>query len=269
MSIVAVTTMTVMVTALIGPSANPKPVQQAYIDQIESTVQKMEARWRTLDEACDTNAPFSLIYLYMTRELKSHVQRQYFDDNDLMSNFTRAFAKRYEDAIDAWMASSVNAVGITDPWMTAFRYGYSNKSSVLEDLFLGMNAHINYDLALIVSGLQYGKAENKKDYDRINDILTAMMPVVSDDIAGRYYRFMNSTLVDIFSPAGLVVLFGWRQNAWNNGVLIQNALTDIDRGLLMTNLKTQAMLGTVPYMTYNLGFPTNVARKAFCQDHHH
>lgn len=122
----------------VGPSPNPNPVSQASIDMVRSLHEEMNCRWRTLGCA-STDAPFAVTYLHMTRTVLQGIESQYFDDGDLMANFTLNFAGRYLDAIDSVRHCSQTS---TEAWMEAFTYGDSKKSSVTEDTFLGMNAHI-------------------------------------------------------------------------------------------------------------------------------
>ncbi len=197
-----------------------------------------------------------------TYGLRDHIRDLYFDNGELMSDFTFKFAHRYFQWLDADKDSFVAPV-----WVDAFDYGRSRKSSVTEDLFLGMNAHINFDLGQIVYEMNY--KEYKDDFDRINDILNDAMGPIMNDIAARYDYTMNSTLIVALAPLMLEAIEGWRANAWLNGVSAINL--PLLRGNTLHNMGTQALLGTGPYKSYNLiglGLPTAPARQAYCSANH-
>lgn len=122
----------------VGPSANPRPVPQDAIDRLNALYDEMDCRWRSLGCA-STDGPFAVTYLHMTRIVKEGVEGMYFDDGALMANFTINFAHRYLEAIDKARRCSETP---SHAWSEAFTYGDSKKSSVMEDAFLGINAHI-------------------------------------------------------------------------------------------------------------------------------
>lgn len=131
----------------VGPSSNPKPVPQEMIDRINSLYDEMDCRWRSLG-CTSTDGPFAVTYLHMTRIVKEGIENMYFDDGALMVNFTINFANRYLEAIDK--ARRCNETPSL-PWAEAFDYGDSLKSSVMEDAFIGINAHIVSRLIVFVS----------------------------------------------------------------------------------------------------------------------
>jgi hypothetical protein len=255
----------------VGASTNPKPVAASSIAKVQTVYDEMLARFNVLNSRCDSNAPFSLLYLYMTSQARDFISSSYFDDGDIMADFTVAFAHRYADAIDKWVTKT-GVDQISAPWYEAFSYGATNKSSVLEDLYLGMNAHINYDLGQIVYQIYNGGSQYKDDYDRINDLLVLTTAPASNDIAGRYDASMNSTLVGFLAPVVVQTLIEWRNNAWLNGVLLSNAIGPVGRQTVLASMTLQSLTAAVPFKSYNLaglGQPTSPARTAYCFSHRH
>eukprot|EP00742_Colponemidia_sp_Colp-10_P001677 GILJ01001798.1.p1 GENE.GILJ01001798.1~~GILJ01001798.1.p1 ORF type:complete len:278 (-),score=36.74 GILJ01001798.1:190-1023(-) len=254
---------------LVGPSANPVLASESQIAQLQLLVQQMTDRWTQLDAACSPNAIFALLYLYMTRSVTQKVQQNYFDDNPGMVIFTQAFASHYTNSYDAFYNNSTQGQ-CTRCWTDAFQYGDSGKSSATEDLFLGMNCHINYDLSQVVNAI--GTGPSKRDYDRIDDVLMEVAGPASAEIATRYDPFQTNPLMLILTPAVLTTIFAWRENAWQNGMLLQNAFTSIARGLVLTTIDTQCVAVGLPFHSYNallLGASTAPQRVAFCQEHHY
>lgn len=129
----------------------------------------MVVRWSALDAVCSPNAPFALLYLNITNQSIVAIQNGYFDNGDRLVcvtcqdhttdicqiDFILLFARRYLNAYDNYYVNNVKPSG---PWNEAFRYADSGRSSVLENLNQGINAHINYDLGIIVYNTSYTSA---------------------------------------------------------------------------------------------------------------
>jgi len=263
-----------LIDAAIPPSSNPIRASPVEIQLVRDEVNTMRSRWQVLDSNCSTNAIFSLTYLYMTNALLDTVSSGYFDDNPAMANFTRDFARRYNIAIDPYMAATTSGgatgstSGIPAPWLEAFTYGESGYSSVQEDLVLGMSAHINYDLSAVIYALNYGYPRYKTDYDRINDILTSMAGPVNNDLGLRYDpQFLNPSN-SALSPAVLQMLFTWRETAWQNGVAQLTAPDPITREALKATVLAEAMAIAQTQKSYNGGTSTRATRLAYCQANH-
>jgi hypothetical protein len=246
-----------------GPSANPLPVASSYVQQIDDLIADMSARWGTYDSQCDPKAAFNLMYLHMTYGLRDHIRDMFFDNGELMSNFTVKFAHRYFQ----WLDADQNNNFCAPVWVDAFTYGKTLKSSVYEDLFLGMNAHINYDLGQIVYEMNYGAY--KDDYDRINDILNEALGPITNDLAARYDSTLNNTVNTLLAPGVLDFIISWRDNAWINGNLLINS--PLLRATTIEAMSVEAIALAAPYKSYNvagLGASTAPARTAYCSAHH-
>src|SRR5437870_3417147 len=110
---------------------------------IEDVISEMDRRWRRLARAGDWRAVFADSYLRTTVQVLTATQRDgYFRDPAWVVKLDCAFAQRYFDAIDAWDAHRT----CPRPWRIAFRNATDKRTVVVQDLLLGMNAHINFDL---------------------------------------------------------------------------------------------------------------------------
>lgn len=203
---------------------DPFPSDRKDLLRVYRTERVMDRHWRSLDSECDANAVFALMYLTTTRGIRYHIEHQYFADNDYLSIITVSFAYMYLTAYDAWERG--DASGSPAPWSKAFDYAKSGESSIMDDELLGMNAHINYDLALAIAALGTVGPDGqsrKPDMDRVNHVLAA----VTDDVAyeiSRYYGPTpptgepdrdSSTNVSAETQAVLEVIYAWRENAWH------------------------------------------------------
>lgn len=245
-----------------------EPASNQQIDDLEALVTLMESRWEAYDDACAPNAPFALTYLYMTKQVTAWVAQCYFDYNGAMADFTQAFARRYIDAVDAYLAYTTSAgPAPTAIWLEAFLWGAAGDSSVLQDMFLGMNAHINYDLALVVyqTGVsQIGLRNYKYDYNRINDAIASVLNPVYGELAARYDA--SFTINPVANQAIAALVITWREQAWQTGFLYQTALTSTLRNALVATSEVYALTVAQPFQTPN-GAGAAATRLAFCQAH--
>jgi len=183
-----------------------------------------------------------------------------------MVDFVETFAGRYVAAFDAWEAGNFTAV--SQPWMIAFNFGASNHSDVTEDLTLGMNAHINYDLSIAAYEEGYAVPQWAPDYYRVNDLMAQIDDNVTHAL-GRYDPQFYDTdfLHGAYFQASIDFVTSWRTTAYTTSLAYQAALPLTVPLLESTNevVATTAATGiAIPYL-YN----TAPARVAYCQANHY
>ena len=113
-------------------------------------------------------------------------------------------------------------------WRMAFEAAREPHTHVLQNLFLGVNAHINYDLVLtLVDLLQDGwadmSAEQRRqryeDYCTVNDIIAATINSVQDRVIERYDPGLD-VLDKLMGPLDewLIarLITGWREEVWQH-----------------------------------------------------
>lgn len=137
---------------------------------------------------------FAALYRGVTRRVKQGIVDGAFDDGRRMDRFDTVFANRYLDAFEAWRAGR----SVSRCWRVAFSAEVMGDLAIVQHLLLGMNAHINLDLAIAVATVAPGDALDgiKADFDRINDLLAAM----TDGVQGAIGRF--SPLMDVLDRVG-------------------------------------------------------------------
>ena len=243
----------------VGPSPDPVAASAKDLRSVGRFVAGLERDWRTFDAACTTDAPFALTYLITSRAVRDHVAASYFDDNAFVATWDLVFAGYYTSAIDARMHDrAASAV-----WREAFAWGDGGRSSVLEDVMLGMSAHINYDLALATYEAGLVRDGRKADFDRINDVLATVIRDVTTELARHYDpSFAPGAASDLSDPAMLQLIFEWRENAWWSATRLSNAATPFERELVRQEIQTGALLAA---QAFEIPKPaTTEDRVAFC-----
>lgn len=230
--------------------------------------------WESLDAVCDPNAVFALMYLTTTNGIVNHTEQGFFADNEYLSVITVVFAKLYFDAYTHYNHGHRDHV--QKGWLEAFDYATSKKGTIQEDEFLGMNAHINYDLsvAIVALGITAPDGTSRKpDMDRVNHVLHDM----ADDVAYKIALFYGPTPPssqpnwehndESYDPATegvFQVIYDWREAAWHNAELLQAADGVDARALVDAEMQTHAWMEAQPWKTDKLEDPWP-ARLAYCQ----
>ena len=126
-------------------------------------------------EAEDRNGYFPALYAQVTAAVAERSARGDFDDAHRMEELVARFARRYTQAY--WAHASQRPT--TRSWSLAFETADSNDPLVLQHLLLGINAHINLDLGIVVAELAAARsaplATVRADFDAINDVLAALV----------------------------------------------------------------------------------------------
>eukprot|EP01119_Soliformovum_irregulare_P002170 TRINITY_DN1233_c0_g2_i1.p1 TRINITY_DN1233_c0_g2~~TRINITY_DN1233_c0_g2_i1.p1 ORF type:complete len:280 (+),score=38.97 TRINITY_DN1233_c0_g2_i1:32-871(+) len=251
----------------IGPSTNPAPVTSASISRITAIADDMYQRWYQLDAACDPRAVFAVAYLFMTANAKKLVQNLYFDDGNKMVDFISTFAGRYLAAYTAWDNGQYNNVSL--PWAVYYNFLDSKRSDVTQDITIGMNAHINYDLGIAAYQQGYASSRWRNDYYRVNDLMAQVDTNVTLAL-GRYDpQFYNTDWVSqTYFQASIDFVTSWRSNAYSQALAYQAALTPLGVKVLQATYEAAAATTgqsiAIPYL-----YRTNTTRVAYCQANHY
>ncbi len=123
--------------------------------------------------ASDRVGLFASVYRQVTAAVAQSAREGRFDDRERLSRFDAVFAGRYLAALRAWRAGR-------DPgrsWRLAFGATEDDGPVLVQHLVLGINAHINLDLAVAAAetapGERIGSLE--ADFDRINEVLVDVL----------------------------------------------------------------------------------------------
>jgi hypothetical protein len=189
------------------------PEIDAVIGRIEAVVAGARAHRQRLGY-------FAAMYRQTTRTVRQEVEEGTFDDGERMGRFVGMFAARYLDAVGQWQSGEPT----TRSWRAAFRAADRSDRVILQHLLLGINAHINLDLAVVAAAICPGDSiiELKDDFGRINDVLQRLMDPV-EKCLGRFSPFLNVLLTlgdDVDDEVlGFSVQVA-REDAWQQAVTL-------------------------------------------------
>lgn len=124
---------------------------------------------------------FAALYKKVTVAVKTGIKKEEFADNIRMEKLDVIFANRYIKAYFDYQAKKE----VTTSWLKAFEMAEKFWPVVLQHLLIGMNAHINLDLGIAAAAVSKGQdiEDLHKDFNKINDILAALVNEVENDLA--------------------------------------------------------------------------------------
>ncbi|WP_043686002.1 DUF5995 family protein [Streptomyces xylophagus] len=123
---------------------------------------------------------FAALYRQVTVEIRKAIHEGQFEDGPRMDRFDTLFGNRYFAAHDAWLRDR------SGPrcWRVTFGLLEDADTVIVQHLILGVNAHINLDLAVAAAGTDPGKDIQalRHDFLLINDILARVVLAVQDSV---------------------------------------------------------------------------------------
>jgi uncharacterized protein DUF5995 len=194
---------------------------------ITALANELEQRTLVFERARDPRCVFTCSYARMTRVLAASLPRTDFADPAWVAQLALVFAEYYLRASREYDAGTL----VRGAWSTVFKAGHDGRTSVLEDLVLGMTAHIVNDLpfALCDVGLTSPRGESRiADYQALNEVLGWAIGDIQAEVARRYDPVLRvldrcaESYDEIITDLGLRVS---RATAWYNAQRLMHPTT--------------------------------------------
>ena len=183
---------------------------------------------------CDHNAPFALLYWRTTEGIRDALRAGAFSDRRLWNQVTTAFGRYYLDALAAWRRGERGRTPAA--WRIAFGAAARERVSTLGDLFLGINAHVNRDLAFVYFR---HRVKSHADHLQVNTVLAGVRSVAFPQIIAR----LDPALAGQRSgdPALSLDIFAWRERAWTNARRLARARAGAARRAVAAAIERHAV----------------------------
>jgi hypothetical protein len=189
-------------------------------DNINDVVDTLAGIVQNARNAGDRVGYFAALYRQVTVEVRAAIDSGLFDDDARMDRFDTLFGNRYFNAHNAWRRDQ------SGPrcWREAFGLLDDTDTVIVQHLVLGVNAHINLDLAITAARTAPGGAIHglRHDFLLINDILARVVLAVQRSV-GAVSPYL--WLLDEFGGRTDERVLDFsirrsRQEAWHNAVLL-------------------------------------------------
>jgi hypothetical protein len=215
------------------------------IQCVDSVIREMERRVKPLDDACDHNVMFGLMYLRTTEAYRASATTEgFFSDPGFINHQDMVFARYYFDAWDAYRRGDPTG----EAWEIAIENADEQKVSGSGNMFLGMSAHVNRDLPMVLASIGLVKPDGssrKPDHDKVNEFLVTVIEPLFDEAAARFDPSVDDAQIDgttVDETGTINLLVGWREQAWRNAERIVAAPTDADRAAVIADIERQAAI---------------------------
>jgi len=157
---------------------------------------------------------FAVLYRNVTARVQQNLSSGRFQDPAQLERLDLFFAHRYLEAFNQFSRGEAP----TRSWAVAFQAAQRWPPIILQHLVLGINAHINLDLAIAAAQTAPGDElpSLEHDFDAINQLLIEMIVEVQSriDRVSPWFRLLNrvtGTTDDALGAFGLQVS---RRRAW-------------------------------------------------------
>lgn len=217
------------------------------VHPVTDQMQNLILSWKN---SGDRREIFLSCYAMMTANMLLAIEAGDFEDNLWVSGLLHRFAGYYFNALSAYESEPVSAPAV---WQITFNASRNPLTHVLQNLSLGVNAHINYDLVFALSDLLNpewpGLTEDQqmsryRDHCRVNTIIFQTIDAVQDQVVERYDAHLE--LVDqLMGPLDewltSRLIKDWREQVWNNATLLIQSQSDPDRQLVLQEVERRSL----------------------------
>jgi hypothetical protein len=203
-------------------------LRPANVDEALEALERVAAR---LGERRDPRSVFPAVYAIITRRVKEAIADTadpLFLEPQWISRLAGRFGERYlETRVDSLSGRPYRSAA----WRVAYQAAARGRTVPVQDAVLGINAHINFDLAqgLYDNVVSHGAAHDPRmleryrhDHDAVNRILEASIPEILQVLVARYG--CRTTQAVSALPGGqpwmvaavMRVLAQWRGRVWED-----------------------------------------------------
>ncbi|MFC4425217.1 DUF5995 family protein [Deinococcus navajonensis] len=142
------------------------------VEEALNRLRQLEARYSAQEDA---RAIFTGAYVVITAAMQEALNAGRFLDGAWVERYLTAFARLYLEAAHQYETDLELGTGAAPAaWQIAFETCRHFNVSPLVHLLLGINAHVNRDLAvaLVQAGISERLHERYEDHTRVNDVLS-------------------------------------------------------------------------------------------------
>ena len=210
---------------------------------LDDVVKGLGAREQQFRAAGDRRAIFLTLYGIVSSAIRAQVTAGAFADNDWVHRYAVAFANLYRQALDDDEAGRLDRV--PKAWRLCFATARAGAGIVLQDMLLGINAHVNNDLpqALATVSIDPDREARYRDHSAVNAVLGAVTAQATTRLAALYAPGFTSLdecagqLDELLSAFSLQVA---RESAWEAAVSLTNARSAFERALATSMISARA-----------------------------
>ena len=203
----------------------------ATLDDVVAGLAAWEQEFRSRQ---DRRCVFLTLYGVVSSEMRDRVARNAFLDSRWVHRYAVAFANLYREALEAYDGGRV--ADVPKAWRLCFDAARGGSGLVLQDLLLGVNAHVNNDLPLALTRISIDpdREQRRRDHDAVNAVLAAVMQRAVERLTALYapgFAALDRGAGELDEMVSLFSLEVARDSAWESAVSLANARSPFESGL--------------------------------------
>jgi len=205
----------------------------------DPAMRRMKSLIDQWEAAGDRRAVFLRCYRLMSSNMLAAIDQQEFHDSAWVGKLLHRFADYYFIALEAYEADHHRQESDSDParpstaplvWQQAHNAASQPGTLALQNLLLGVNAHINYDLVLALVDilepewdrlLENQRTLRYEDHCHVNRVIGRTIDTVQDQVLEPAMPVMD-IFDKIMGPVDEILisrlLAHWRESVWHNAV---------------------------------------------------
>lgn len=191
----------------------------------------------------DLRGVFATAYLHITRSINNAFNTDTFLDEEWARSYLTRFANLYRIAVLNY--ENKEFARVPKSWLRSFELAKNKEGLIIHHLLLGINAHINHDLAIALFDVKIDPERDHKysDHTNVNLILEKATDGLKRGVAEKYAPILNrldkgfGTFDDEITEFSIPKA---REHAWSFAIALTAAQSDIERGILRQSLNEQA-----------------------------
>ncbi len=195
----------------------------------------------------DTRTVFLNCYLLMTRGMLLALERGEFQDPVWVSRLLERFADYYFEALAAYDQRLSHTPLV---WRITHDAACANACLPLQNLMLGVNAHISYDLVLALVELleaewprlsSEAQAMRYQDHCHVNTVIGRTIETVQDEVIAQLtpaFALVDSVLGSLDEWVTTRMIATWRDTVWRYAAALLACRSDQAREELRCEIET-------------------------------
>jgi Family of unknown function (DUF5995) len=194
------------------------------MQHLDLLLQKMIQQADTWEKSTDRRYIFLRCYSMMSTNMVVAIREGKFEDSAWVSTLMQRFADYYFVALEAYENRAEDTSRV---WRQAHDAAQHQELHVLQNLLLGVNAHINYDLPLSLYDclcLEWANLDDaqrrsrQNDHETVNAIISSTIDTVQDTVvepASPIMAIVDQVFgrMDEWLLSQLII--SWRHDVWN------------------------------------------------------
>ncbi len=211
---------------------------------------KMDALLAGWRQCSDRRAAFLLCYRMMTQNVWDAIRAGEFEDTPWVAMLMERFAGYYFRALSNHEEGSGEAPEV---WRIAFQAAQNPQTRLLQNLLLGVNAHINDDLVFAVAELlsnewaQLSATQRQsryRDYCRINQIIQHTIDGVQDQIINPeqpLWGVVDRLLGPVDEWLISALIRDWREEVWQYATRLLDLAGEAEQAVIQKQVHSLSL----------------------------